>query len=293
MFQKGGRGNISIKGVILVYRGVPMQRLDGKICLVTGAASGIGKAISKLFVEEGAFVILTDIQADKGKALALELGGQAIFLSQNVRDEKKWQEVIGYIESEYGRLDVLVNNAGIIGLEEGLGPQDPENATLEAWREVNAINAESVFLGCKYALKAMKKHGTGSIINISSRSGMVGVPGIAPYAASKASVRNHTKSVALYCASQGYQIRCNSIHPASILTPIWDAMLGSGRERDEKIKEMAKNIPLGHMGQPEDVAYAALYLASDESKFVTGSELVIDGGILAGSAAAPKPKGHK
>lgn len=132
------------------------------------------------------------------------------------------------------------------------------------------------------------KQKKGSIVNISSRSGMVGIPGAAAYAASKAAVRNHTKSVALYCCEKGYDIRCNSIHPAAILTPMWEPMLGSGTEREGRLAQIAKDIPMRKLGTPEDVAYAALFLASDEAKYITGIELTVDGGILAGSSASPK-----
>ncbi len=142
-------------------------------------------------------------------------------------------------------------------------------------------------LGCKYAIRLMKKKG-GSIVNISSRSGIVGIPGAVAYAASKAAVRNHTKSVALYCAENKYSIRCNSVHPAAIMTPMWDAMLGQGAERNKMIEDIELGIPLGHFGEPLDIAYGILYLASDESKYITGIELTIDGGILAGSEAKPR-----
>ncbi len=180
---------------------------------------------------------------------------------------------------------VLVNNAGITGFQEGFGPQDPEHASLKSWRDVHAINSDGVFLGCKHAIAAMKQNSDASIINISSRSGLVGIPGAAAYAASKAAVRNHTKTVALYCCQQGYKIRCNSIHPAAILTPMWDPMLG--RDREKTMEIIAKDIPMQRMGMPEDVANAALFLASVESKYITGTELTIDGGILAGAGAPP------
>ena len=142
-------------------------------------------------------------------------------------------------------------------------------------------------LGCKYAIRLMKDKG-GSIVNISSRSGIVGIPGAVAYASSKAAVRNHTKSVALHCAENGYKIRCNSVHPAAIMTPMWDAMLGEGEQRQQIIAEVEAGIPMGHFGEPIDVAYGILYLASDESKYITGIELTIDGGMLAGSQAKPK-----
>ena len=267
-----------------------MNRVQGKIALVTGASQGIGEAIAKLFADEGAFVILTDILDDLGEKIAVRLKEKACYLHLDVRHEKEWKSVFQTIKERYGKLDILVNNAGIMGLTENLGPQDPEHASLESWRLIQEANVESVFLGCKHAISMMKERG-GSIINMSSRSGIVGVPSVAAYAASKAAVRNHTKSVALYCAEQGYNIRCNSLHPAAILTPIWDPLLGKGTKNYENnLKKLAAGIPLGKMGEPIDVAYAVLYLASDESKYVTGAEFILDGGVLAGSASAPKTK---
>lgn len=263
------------------------KRLENKIAWITGAAQGIGKEIAFTFAKEGATVILTDINDRLGQAAAKEIGSPAIYFHQNVALEEGWKHLTEEILKRFGRLDILVNNAGITGFEEGFGPQDPENASLESWRNVHAVNSDGAFLGCKYAIQAMKRSEHGSIINISSRSGLVGIPGAAAYAASKAAMRNHTKSVALYCCEKGYKIRCNSIHPAAILTPLWDPMLGTGPNREKNIKAIAKDIPMKQMGMPDDVAYAALYLASEESKYVTGIELTIDGGLLAGASAAP------
>ncbi|MBX9621426.1 MAG: SDR family oxidoreductase [Alphaproteobacteria bacterium] len=265
-----------------------MNRIKDKIALVTGASQGIGEAISRLFAEEGAFVVVTDVLNDFGIKVADSLKDRGCYLSLDVRYEKDWNEAFQFIKEQFGQLDILVNNAGIMGLGEKLGSQDPEHASLESWRLIQSVNAEGVFLGCKYAIGLMKEKG-GSIINISSRSGMVGVPSVAAYAASKAAVRNHTKSVALYCAEQGYNIRCNSLHPAAILTPIWDPILKENSHLSlERLKKIEEGIPLGKMGEPIDVAYAALYLASHESKYITGAELIIDGGVLAGSASTPK-----
>ncbi len=195
---------------------------------------------------------------------------------------------INIIKDKFGRLDILFNNAGITGFDHNLGIQDPENISLHAWHEIHKINLDGVFLGCKYAIQLMKQYG-GSIINMSSRSGIVGIPTASAYASSKAAVRNHTKSVALYCASKNYKIRCNSVHPGAILTPLWDAVLGQNEEmRKVTMQDIIKDIPLGKMGEPLDVANAVLFFASDESKYITGAELNIDGGILAGSNAAPK-----
>lgn len=264
------------------------MRLKNKIALITGSASGIGEACARLFAAEGAVVILSDIADERGQQLAAEIGSSAIYMNLDVKHESAWMKTACRIQDKFGKLDILVNNAGITGFDGHLGPQDPEHATLESWQHIHGVNLDSVFLGCKYAIPLMKKEG-GSIINMSSRSGLVGIPGAAAYASSKAAIRNHTKSVALYCAQQDYHIRCNSLHPAAILTPMWDHMLGKNdSERQKAIAQIAKDIPLKSMGHPNDVAYAALYLASDESKYVTGTELTIDGGILAGSAASPK-----
>jgi len=263
------------------------MRLQNKVVLITGAARGIGKATAELFHSEGAFVIITDILDDPGVKLSEVLGSNSEYKHLNVKYEEEWASITSWIMEKFGRLDVLVNNAGITGFLESKGPFDAEHCDLESWDEVHRVNSSSVMLGCKYAISMMKEKG-GSIVNISSRSGIVGIPAAVAYAASKAAVRNHTKSVALYCADKGYNIRCNSIHPAAIMTPMWDMMLGEGEERAVFIKEIESGIPLGHFGEPLDVAYGALYLASEESKYVTGIELTIDGGILAGSEAKPK-----
>ena len=266
-----------------------MGRIEGKVALITGAAQGIGKACAELFVREGAYVLLTDVKDELGKRTAQALGAKAGYMHLDVSEEEEWREVVDRLLKERGHFDILINNAGITGLQSPFGPQNPEEASLESWRKIHAINSDGTFLGCKYAIRAMKKSG-GAIVNISSRSGIVGIPGAAAYAASKAAVRNHTKSVALYCCQKGYNIRCNSIHPAAIFTPMWEEMLPQGKGRDEALAQMAREIPMQKFGEPEDVAYAALFLASAESKYITGSELDVDGGILAGSSASPGKK---
>lgn len=263
------------------------MRLENKITLITGAAQGIGEAIAKLFHEQGAVVIVSDIQEKLIQSISDKLGERADFIYLDVGNEEHWQKACDYIAEKYGRLDVLVNNAGITGFLEAEGPFDPENVSISSWDMVHQVNLTGTMLGCKYGIRLMKNN-SGSIVNISSRSGIVGIPGAVAYASSKAGVRNHTKSVALYCAEKGYNIRCNSIHPAAIMTPMWDAMLGDGEQREALVKQIELGIPLGHFGEPNDVAYAALYLASEESKYTTGIELNIDGGILAGSEAKPK-----
>ncbi len=263
------------------------MRIKNKIALITGSARGIGQATAELFYKEGATVLVSDIRDEKGNKLAKTLGERCEYLHLDVKNENEWKIVSAYISENYGRLDILVNNAGITGFLETTGPFDAENIDLNSWDEIHIVNSNGVMLGCKYAIGLMKEN-NGSIINISSRSGVVGIPGAVAYASSKAAVRNHTKSVALYCAEKGYKIRCNSIHPAAIMTPMWDEMLGEGKQREKIIQEIEFGIPMGHFGEPADVAFGALYLACDESKYVTGIELTIDGGILAGSEAKPE-----
>jgi NAD(P)-dependent dehydrogenase (short-subunit alcohol dehydrogenase family) len=261
------------------------MRLQNKTALVTGAARGIGEAISAAFAREGARVVLTDIDEAGAGAAARRLGQRAERL--DVREEADWRRVVDGVLAREGRLDILVNNAGVTGFEGNARPHDPEHASLEDWRAVHAVNLDGVFLGCKHGVRAMRKTGAGSIINISSRSGLVGIPGACAYASSKAGIRNHTKSVALYCAGEGLNIRCNSIHPAAILTPMWEPMLGTGPDREARMKEIVAEAPMKRFGTPDEVAAIAVLLASDEAAYMTGAELTIDGGILAGSAAAP------
>lgn len=269
-----------------------MPRLARKVTLVTGAAQGIGAAIARAFVAEGATVLLTDVRDADGAALAAALGPAARYQRLDVRREDDWEAATAAALEAHGRLDVVVNNAGIAGFEEGPAAHDPEHASLDAWRAVLATNLDGTFLGCRAAIHAMRRNpapaaGAGAIVNISSRSGLVGIPLAAAYAASKAAVRNHSKSVALYCAQQGLRVRCNSVHPAAILTPMWDAMLGEGPGRAAREAAFVRDTPLRRFGTPEEVAHAVVYLASDESAYTTGAELVLDGGLLAGSAASP------
>lgn len=264
-----------------------MDRLKDKVALITGAGRGIGEGIARAFVNEGAFVLATDIDDARGEAVARALGARAAYRRLDVREELEWESVLSDLLARHGRVDVVVNNAGITGFERGVVAHDPEHASLEAWREVHRTNVDGTFLGCRHAIRAMRPRGAGAIVNVSSRSGIVGIPAAAAYAASKAAVRNHTKSVALYCAQQGLRIRCNSIHPAAILTPMWEPMLGDGPEREVRMAAFVADTPLRRFGTVEEVAALAVLLASDEVPYMTGAELHVDGGILAGSAAQP------
>ena len=261
--------------------------MSARVALVTGAARGIGAACARRLAEDGCVVVVTDIRDDDGERTAASIAN-AEYRHLDVREETDWIEVIDGVLARHGRLDVLVNNAGITGFEEGAASHDPEHAQLEAWRAVHRTNLDGVFLGCKHAIRAMRRTGSGSIVNISSRSGLVGIPAAAAYASSKAAVRNHTRSVALYCAAEGLAIRCNAVLPAAILTPMWEPMLGDGPDRAERMRSFVQDVPLARFGTPEEVAAAVSHLASDDAAYTTGAELVIDGGILAGAAASPK-----
>jgi 3(or 17)beta-hydroxysteroid dehydrogenase len=263
-----------------------MNRVKGKVVVITGAAGGLGKAQALLLAKEGAKLVLTDIVENEGKKIVEEIrreSGEAIFVRHDVTSEENWAEVIKQTLSIFGRLDVLVNNAGIL-LSKAI-----VDMSLEDWRGVTSINLDGVFLGTKHAIGAMKKSGGGSIINISSIAGLVGMGGdSSAYSASKGGVRLFTKASALQCSKAGhdYNIRVNSVHPGFILTPMLEKVMratvektGVSYEEAKKIREVATMI--GRLGEPEDVAYAVLYLASDESKYVTGAELVVDGGYTA------------
>jgi NAD(P)-dependent dehydrogenase (short-subunit alcohol dehydrogenase family) len=254
-----------------------MGRVEGKVCLVTGAALGLGAASARMLAREGGRIVITDVKEAEGRALADELnngGGECIFVRHDVSSEQDWARAIELTLSRFGRLDVLVNNAGV-ALAGGV-----EATTLEQWRWLMSINLDGVFLGARHAVPVMKRTG-GSIVNLSSIEGLIGDPNLAAYNASKGGVRIFTKSLALDCAKRGYGIRANSIHPGYIRTPMVDGYVHIQEDPEAALDALAALHPLGHIGEPDDIAYGVLYLASDESKFVTGAELVIDGGYTA------------
>ena len=252
-----------------------MGRVDGKIALVTGAASGIGLQASLRLAEEGARVMMTDINVENGKNEAEKLGRNAEFLKLDITLEEDWISVLRETVKRFQSLDILVNSAGMVLIA------DVEQISLEDWRHVHAVNLDGTFLGCKHGVRVMKEFGAGSIINLSSVSGLIGGFNLAAYNSSKGAVRMLTKSVALHCARSGYGIRCNSIHPTFIETPMLDSMIQDAPDPDKARQTLIRQVPLKRIGTTDDVAKMIVYLASDESTFVTGTEMVIDGGVVA------------
>jgi cyclopentanol dehydrogenase len=247
-----------------------MGRLDGKVALITGASRGQGETEARLFAREGARVVLTDVLVDLGQQVANSIhtgGGEALFLQLDVANPDEWNEVVRHTVQTYNRFDILVNNAGIA--QRG----GVEDTSVEDWDRTMDINAKGVFLGMKYAIPAMLQNGGGSVINISSTSGIVGFPGGTAYHSAKGAVRLLTKVAAAEYAKRG--VRVNSIHPGLIETPMTDNMAAS------RMQLLLERTPMGRKGTPMEIAYGVLFLASDESSFMTGAELVIDGGMTA------------
>jgi len=262
-------------------------QVAGKVALVTGGASGIGQATAELLAEEGASVVVTDVDELRGPDVVAGIkkgGGEAVFLHQDVTSEPRWAEVVAEIEKRNGRLDVLVSNAGV-----GIGAPSIVEMTLADWRRQTAINLDGVFLSVKYSLPLMRKTGGGSIIMMSSLAGLRGSATLAGYSATKGGVRLFAKSIAMECASFGDGIRVNSVHPGIIDTPIWYKIPAGGATTGQNapidFEAMAKvATPLARAGQAREIAQGVLFLASDASSYMTGSELVIDGGMFAGTA---------
>ena len=255
-----------------------MGRVENKVAIVTGAASGLGFAAARKLMDEGAKVLLTDINKEVINSMPERLSNysetQFSSMAHDVANEESWINVIENAENHFGKINILVNSAGI-----SLGA-DVVSTDFEIWKKVHQVNLDSVFLGCKYAVPIMSKSGQGSIINLSSISGIVAGWNTAAYNSSKAGVRLLSKSVALYCAKKGYDVRCNSVHPAFVDTPILDPLKQAFGE-ENAVAKLSRQIPMNKIGDTDDVSYAILYLASDESKFMTGTEIVLDGGLSA------------
>ena len=254
-----------------------MGRVENKVAIVTGAASGLGFAAAQKLMDEGAKVLLTDINEEVINSMPERLSNysetQFHTAVHDVANEESWINIIENAENQFGKINILVNSAGI-----SLGA-DVVSTDFEIWKKVHQVNLDSVFLGCKYAVPIMSKSGQGSIIN-SSISGIVAGWNTAAYNSSKAGVRLLSKSVALYCAKKGYDVRCNSVHPAFVDTPILDPLKQAFGE-ENAVAKLSRQIPMNKIGDTDDVSFAILYLASDESKFMTGTEIVLDGGLSA------------
>ncbi|MDP2116796.1 MAG: SDR family oxidoreductase [Brevundimonas sp.] len=256
-------------------------RVAGKQALITGAAGGLGEAMAWMLAREGAKVAVTDVNLPGAQALAeainAEVPGSAFAFAHDVTDEEAWVSVIDQAAAALGGLSILVNNAGIGG-----DLKFVETDTLENWRRVQAVNIESIMLGCKHAMPHLRASAPSSIINISSVAGLAAAPGMGAYNATKAAVWMYTKTIALEAAKQDWNVRCNSVHPVFIKTPILDPFIAmAGGDEAKAHERLSRGIPMKRIGEPDDVAYCVLYLAADESKFVTGAEFKIDGGMLA------------
>lgn len=256
-----------------------MGRVSGKMAFITGGAQGLGEATAHMLAREGAKVTVTDVNSEGAAKVAADINaahgeGTAFAFAHDVTREDQWKDVLQKAHDSMGGLNVLVNNAGIGSLG------SVEDEEYEIFKKVQAVDVDSIFLGCKYAIPLMRAHGMGSIINISSIAGIVASGNYVSYNTAKAAVRHLSKSVALHCAKTGGQIRSNSVHPVFINTPILDNVKEKFGE-EEGLAKLGRQIPLGRVGEPDDIAYAVLYLASDESKLVTGAELKVDGGISA------------
>ncbi|GAC1527223.1 MAG: glucose 1-dehydrogenase [Collimonas sp.] len=248
-----------------------MGRVEGKVVLITGAASGVGKENALLLAREGARVVLTDVNVAGVQAVAEEIGASALALQHDISSEDDWKNVLAATLKKFGRLDVLVNNAAILAFG------TIEDTSLEAWQKMQRINADGYFLGCKYAVSAMKDQG-GAIINMASLAAISGMPSFCAYSASKGAVTALTRSVAAHCKQRGYKVRCNSVHPDGILTPMVTNLMAGV---DPSTVGEIKGDPMARMCLPQDIANLVLFLASDESRFINGSELRIDNGQLA------------
>jgi NAD(P)-dependent dehydrogenase (short-subunit alcohol dehydrogenase family) len=254
---------------------------DGqRVAVVTGGASGLGRAMAKRLVEDGLQVVITDLRPEAGETAAADVG--AAFVQQDVCDEARWPGVLGEVEERFGHVDVVVNNAGISGSMEAV---TPETTPFDEWRRVFSVNADSVFLGCRAAIPVLRRAGGGSIVNTASVASFIPAPDSLAYGASKAVVRHLTTSVATYCAQRKLNIRCNSVHPGIVRTPLWEVYAAKEAERrgvtlDQVADEAGAGVPLGDWTTPEDVAGAVSFLVSDDARHITGMAMIVDGGFV-------------
>jgi 3(or 17)beta-hydroxysteroid dehydrogenase len=251
------------------------MRFEGRTALVTGAASGLGRATALALAREGGRIVVADVDEADGRAAAAEIGEAACFVRHDVRDEASWARAIATAQDAFGGLHAVVDNAGIVVLA------SVEETSLEQWRRVMAVNADGGFLGCKHAIPALLASGGGSIVNVSSAAALVGMPAVAAYGASKGAVRSLTKAVAVHCLQRGHPIRCNSIHPGGMVTPMAQGLAEMAAEAPPIALELLAKIPQSSYRGPEEVASVVLFLASDESRYLNGAEIAVDGGLVA------------
>lgn len=251
------------------------QDLSGSVALISGAASGIGLATAKVFLERGTRVLLTDARSVELDQLIAGSTDHARFTTLDVTSPDQWRAALAMAEDAFGGLDVLINCAGLTGID---APQDPEAITPETWRRVHAVNVDGAMLGCQAALPLLRRSPAAAIVNVSSFAARLALPGAVAYAASKAALCSYSRSLALHCAEKGYPVRVNCVLPGAIRTPLWNDCLGDGPDRDERERGIAAGVPMGRFGEPEEVAASIAFLASPEASFITGAELLIDGG---------------
>jgi 3(or 17)beta-hydroxysteroid dehydrogenase len=256
-----------------------MGRLQGKVAIITGAAKGLGEADARMFVREGARVVMTDVDRENGERVAAEIGEMAEFRYLDVRHDAEWKVLVDDVVARHGKLDILVNNAGAVELG------DIETQTEKDYRFIMAVSADGTWFGCQHAVRVMKETGGGSIVNMASIASVQGESAVAAYCAAKGAVEGLTRAVAVHCAKQGYNIRCNSIHPAGILTPM---VIEVGRQAAlmRGAAEALNGGPVTKLGEPDDIAYTVVFLASDESKFINGAAIRVDDAksVIAGNA---------
>jgi 3(or 17)beta-hydroxysteroid dehydrogenase len=257
--------------------------MKDKLVFISGSTRGIGLSCARLALKEGAkHVFITDFQDQEGEKVADELGASCSYHHLDVSDEDNWITLLKFVEKKYGQLDVLINNAGITGTADHLGVQDMEGTQLASWRKVHQVNLDGIFLGCKIAMPLLSLSASAAIVNVGSRSALFGRHDRVAYASSKAAISSITKSVAMYAAEKNYAVRCNTILPSTILTRLWEPVIGDIHHPDQvKLERISSRIPMKRFGDPIEVAKAILFLASDEASYINGTDLIVDGGASA------------